>query len=203
MIENNVEAPLKLKNYKNIKRVIDILISLSCLMALAIPFILIALAIKIDSQGPVFFRQLRVGKGGASFICYKFRSMYITAPQNCSASQLSNRQLMVTHIGRFLRKTSLDELPQLYNVLRGDMSLIGPRPLILEEKWIHNERMKFGIYALQPGITGLAQICGRNNISDSEKLYFDKYYLTNFSLWLDIKIMFGTLLYVLQQKDIL
>ena len=205
MIDNKVQACQILKKkafYKIIKRLLDIIIAVIALLVLLIPFCVVAVTIKVDSKGPVFFRQIRVGKGSKPFVCYKFRSMYVTAPDNCSAHTLVNRNKMVTRFGNVLRKTSFDELPQLINVVRGEMSLIGPRPLILSEIWINEEREKKGVYLLQPGITGLAQICGRNKVSDSEKLYFDMYYLKNFSFWLDIKILFGTILYVLLRKDI-
>ena len=188
--------------YKIIKRLLDILIATIALIILCIPFCFVAIGIKTDSKGPVFFRQIRVGKGSKPFVCYKFRSMYISAPNNCSARSLVDRNKMVTRFGDFLRKSSIDELPQLINVLRGEMSLVGPRPLILSETWINEERRKNGVYLLRPGITGLAQICGRNKVSDQDKLYLDVYYLTHFSFWLDIKIMFGTIFYVLLRKDV-
>ena len=189
--------------YQIIKRLVDIAVAVIGLLLLSVPFFIICIAIKIETPGPAFFRQLRMGRGAKPFYCYKFRTMLISAPKNCSAAKLNNRKAVVTRVGGFLRKSSIDELPQLLNVLKGDMSLVGPRPLILNETWINEEREKLGIYLLRPGITGLAQICGRNHISDTDKLYFDKYYLTNFSIWLDMKIVFGTFLYVLQQKDIL
>lgn len=194
---------MNIRPYKIVKRVLDIVIASLSLLAFFIPGLLIAIAIKLDSKGPVLFRQYRMGRGAKPFLCYKFRSMHVYAPKECSANDLRDRTKMVTRIGKFLRKTSLDEMPQLINVLKGEMSLIGPRPLILREKWINHEREKRGVYQLQPGMTGLAQICGRNQISDQDKLYFDKYYLVHFSFLLDVKIFFGTILYVLLGKDIL
>lgn len=188
--------------YKIIKRLLDIVIALLALIILVIPFLIIAIGIKADSKGPVFFKQVRVGQDAKPFVCYKFRSMHINAPENCSAQTLVDRNKMVTGFGDFLRKTSIDELPQLINVFRGEMSLVGPRPLILSETWINEERRKNGVYLLRPGITGLAQISGRNNVSDEDKLLLDIYYLTHFSFLLDIKIMFSTVLYVMLRKDI-
>lgn len=189
--------------YRYVKRAMDVVGAVVGLVLMAVPMALVAVAVKLDSPGPVFFRQLRMGRHSVPFVCYKFRSMYTTAPKECAANDLQDRVHMVTRVGNFLRKSSLDEVPQLWNVLKGDMSLIGPRPLILNETWINEERARRGVYELQPGITGLAQICGRNQVSDQDKVYFDEYYLTHYGMWLDVKILFGTVLYVLLGKDIL
>lgn len=191
-----------LSRYRYVKRAIDIVGAVVGLVFMAVPMVLVAIAVKLDSPGPVFFRQLRMGRHSVPFVCYKFRSMVTSAPKECAANNLQDRAHMVTKVGNFLRKSSLDEVPQLWNVLKGDMSLIGPRPLILNETWINEERARRGVYELQPGITGLAQICGRNQVSDRDKVYFDEYYLTHYGLWLDVKILFGTILYVLLGKDI-
>ncbi len=192
-----------LSRYHYVKRAVDVIGASIGLLLFAVPMCVIAAAVKIESKGPVFFRQLRMGRHSVPFVCYKFRSMYTYAPSECTANALQDRSHMVTKVGNFLRKTSLDEIPQLWNVLKGDMSLIGPRPLILKETWINEERAKRGVYELQPGITGLAQICGRNQISDDDKLYFDTYYLNNYGFCLDVKIFFGTILYVIIAKDII
>ena len=192
-----------LSRYRYVKRAMDVVGAVVGLVLMAVPMVLVAVAVKLDSPGPVFFRQLRMGRHSVSFVCYKFRSMYTSAPKECAANDLQDRVHMVTRVGNFLRKSSLDEVPQLWNVLKGDMSLIGPRPLILSETWINEERAKRGVYELQPGITGLAQICGRNQVSDRDKVYFDEYYLMHYGMWLDVKILFGTVLYVLLGKDIL
>lgn len=131
------------------------------------------------------------------------RSMYTSAPKECAANDLQDRVHMVKRVEIFLRKSSLDEVPQLWNVLKGDMSLIGPRPLILSETWINEERAKCGVYELQPGITGLAQICGRNQVSDRDKVYFDEYYLTHYGVGVVLKILFCTVLYVILSRDII
>ena len=183
-----------LSRYRYVKRAMDVVGAVVGLVLMAVPMVLVAVAVKLDSPGPVFFRP---------FVCYKFRSMVTSAPKECAANDLQDRAHMVTWVGNFLRKSSLDEVPQLWNVLKGDMSLIGPRPLILNETWINEERAKRGVYELQPGITGLAQICGRNQVSDWDKVYFDEYYLTHYGLWLDVKILLGTVLYVVLGKDIL
>ena len=129
-------------------------------------------------------------------MCYKFRTMYADTPRNCPAARL-DADKFITPIGKLLRRTSLDELPQLFNVLKGDMSIVGPRPLIIEEVEVHQNREKLGIYALRPGITGLSQIRGRNRLSDSEKVAFDAQYLAEFGVLQDAKIIGATLAKVL------
>lgn len=156
--------------YKNvIKRILDISVSLVALIVLLIPFLIISLLIKFDSKGPVFFKQVRMGKDDVPFDILRFRSMYETAPHQISTSQLSNPSQHITTIGKFLRKTSLDELPQLINVIKGDMSIVGPRPLILSEKNVLNLRTRNGASKVLPGITGLAQVNGRDELPDDEK----------------------------------
>ena len=175
-----------------VKRALDIVFSVLLLLFLLFPMFFIAVAIRCESKGNAIFKQKRVGRGGRIFVCYKFRTMFISAPPSRPASKLENSQKYITRIGAFLRRTSLDELPQLYNVLRGHMSLIGPRPLICEEENIHKGRMDSGVYSLRPGITGMAQISGRNQLEDEEKLAKDMYYLQNLRFGLDAKILLAT-----------
>lgn len=185
--------------YKNvIKRILDISVSLVALIVLLI----IALLIKFDSKGPVFFKQVRMGKDDVPFDILKFRSMYETAPHQMSTSQLDNTSQHVTTIGKFLRKTILDELPQLINVIKGDMSIVGPRPLILSEKNVLNLRTRNGASKVLPGITGLAQVNGRDELPDNEKAKFDSYYAANVSLSLDFKIIMKTFIDVLGEMGI-
>lgn len=189
--------------YENvIKRILDISVSLVALIVLLIPFLIISLLIKFDSKGPVFFKQVRMGKDDVPFDILKFRSMYETAPHQISTSQLSNPSQHVTTIGKFLRKTSLDELPQLINVIKGDMSIVGPRPLILSEKNVLNLRTRNGASKVLPGITGLAQVNGRDELPDDEKAQFDSYYAANVSLSLDFKIIMKTFIDVLDERGI-
>ena len=189
--------------YKNvIKRILDISVSLVALIVLLIPFVIISLLIKLDSKGPVFFKQVRMGKDDVPFDILKFRSMYETAPHQMSTSQLDNLSQHVTTIGKFLRKTSLDELPQLINVIKGDMSIVGPRPLILSEKNVLNLRTRNGASKVLPGITGLAQVNGRDELPDNEKAKFDSYYAAHVSLSLDFKIMMKTFIDVLDERGI-
>ncbi len=181
-----------------IKRVIDICFSFVLLLFLLLPMLLIAVAVRCESNGRAIFRQKRMGRGGRLFVCYKFRTMYENAPENMPASKNSERAIYITRVGRFLRRTSLDELPQLLNVLKGDMSLVGPRPLICDEGEIHKKRMSRGVYSIRPGITGMAQVSGRNQLCDEEKLKRDDYYLKNVKMRLDLQIIVQTFFKVIK-----
>lgn len=184
-LENNK----KRRGYAILKRALDVLLSASLLFFLAAPMLLIWLAIRISSRGEGIFRQRRIGKHGKSFICYKFRTMYKSAPSNTPSSDFARVEGYVTPVGRFLRRTSLDELPQLYNVLKGDMSLVGPRPLIAEETEVHRLRRRYGVYSLRPGLTGLSQISGRDSLSSRRKAELDRAYLEAFGFIQDVKII--------------
>ncbi len=179
-----------------VKRALDFIFSLTLLFFLLLPVFLISVAIRCDSDGAAIFKQKRIGRGGKAFICYKFRTMYKSAPPQMPSADFCERDKYITRIGRFLRRTSLDELPQLFNVLKGDMSLVGPRPLIYEEEEIHKKRMSSGVYSIRPGITGMAQISGRNMLDNDQKLTSDSYYLHNVKIKLDAKILLSTLLKV-------
>ena len=184
------------------KRALDILISCALLVAACLPMLFIALAIKLTSRGGVIFRQVRIGRGGVPFVCYKFRSMRADAPSDVPTSSPSDIGSYITPVGAFIRRFSLDELPQIINVIKGDMSLVGVRPLIPCEEEMHRGRAASGAYDLPPGITGLAQIRGRDMISDAEKLSFDSEYAKNIGFLLDAKIFFETFLRVLRREDI-
>lgn len=184
---------------KFIKRTADIVLSLFALILL-LPLFLIVSIISLISQGaPIFIGQERYGKGGEPFKVLKFRTMQRNAPVVASIDIKKN---YITKWGAVLRKTSIDELPQLLNVLKGDMSLVGPRPLILKEQEIHELRLKEGIYSVRPGITGWAQINGRDECSNEEKTALDKEYIEKMSIGFDLKILFGTVLPVITRKDI-
>ena len=155
--------------------------------------LVISVAIISETRGGAIFRQNRMGKNGEVFVCYKFRTMRTSAPHSIPAKELQDAQKYVTAVGRILRRSSLDELPQLFNVLKGDMSIVGPRPLICEEQEVHKMRKSCGIYSLRPGLTGLAQVNGRNLLCDSEKIENDKLYLDNVRMRLDVKIIFMTI----------
>ena len=180
--------------YLFFKRALDIFFSTLLLFFLFIPMCAVALIICMTSEGGAIFRQRRVGKDGRVFTCYKFRTMYRYAPQSCPKSSFSDSERYITPVGRFLRRSSLDELPQLFNVLRGDMSLVGPRPLIEEEGEIHELRRRCGVYRLRPGITGLAQVSGRDSVSDIDKARFDARYAREVSLGRDTGIVLRTVL---------
>lgn len=180
--------------YKYVKRFLDLIFCLIGFVFAIIPMIIVAIAIKIDSRGPVFFKQERTGKNGKNFYLYKFRSM---AKDNDVMNFKSENK--VTKVGAFIRKTSLDELPQLINILKGDMSFIGPRPWITEYYKNFNKKQKRRVEVL-PGITGLAQATGRNNLNVFEKINYDIEYVDNFSFKQDIKVIFMTIKTVLSKE---
>lgn len=184
------------------KRIFDFTVSLILIILLVPVFLIIALVVLIDSGYPVIFKQYRVGKGNKLFYIYKFRTMRVNT-RNAATDDLKEAEQAITKSGRFLRKTSLDELPQLFNVLSGKMSFVGPRPLIPEEKEIRQIRKEYNVYSVRPGITGLAQVNGRDMLSAKEKALFDKEYVEKQSILLDIKIMFKTVLVVLKRENIL
>ena len=184
------------------KRLFDVVAAYIMLMIAYIPMGIIAIAIKLSSDGSVIFKQTRVGIDGRLFVCYKFRTMRSDAPSDLSTAEFSDAESYITPIGRFLRRSSLDELPQLFNVLCGDMSLVGPRPLIPREKEVHKKRAALGVYSVRPGITGLAQISGRDMLCDEEKISYDAKYVQDICLLEDTKIIFKTLKKVFASDDI-
>jgi len=175
--------------YIKVKRILDVFFSFCLLSLLWLPMLCIAVAVHLDSEGDVIFRQKRVGKEGRTFTCYKFRTMYKHTPPDRPSSDFYDAHKYITKVGAFLRRSSLDELPQLFNVLKGDMSIVGPRPLILAETEIHQKRMKNGVYSLRPGITGLSQVSGRDRVSDEEKIRLDTVYANSVSMFFDVKIV--------------
>ncbi len=174
------------------KRILDVAAAYVLLTLLYIPMAVIALAVSLSSEGGAIFRQKRVGRDGRVFVLYKFRTMREGAPER-SHAEFKDADSYVTPIGGFLRRTSLDELPQLFNVLNGDMSLVGARPLILGERRMHSERLRRGVYSDRPGMTGLAQSEGRDLLSDSEKLELDVRYHSEMGFLEDVRIMARTL----------
>lgn len=187
---------------KFLKRFLDIIFCLLLSIILIIPEIIIAILIKFTSKGPVIFKQVRIGLDSKPFVIYKFRTMSEDAPHELATAETKDVAQYIDGIGNFLRKTSMDELPQLLNVLKGDMSIIGPRPLIVSEKDINRRRHALGIDTIFPGITGLAQVMGRDMLDDNEKIKYDLTYYQNVSFRLDFKIMCLTLQKVIQHKDI-
>ena len=189
-----------LMNMIYIKIVIDLIIAAVLSLILLPLFIIIWLLIKISSPGSVIFRQQRAGKDGEPFIFYKFRTMR-TDVDPFGASPKSGEDSRLTKIGKFLREYSLDELPQLFNILKGDMSIVGPRPLYLSQIAEWNDRQKKRLL-VKPGITGLAQISGRGELTREEKLELDVRYVETASLWLDLKIILMTICQVFTRKNI-
>lgn len=184
------------------KRLFDIILSFLLLVILIIPFLLISLVILIDDGGPAIFTQSRVGKGNKLFNIYKFRSMKKDT-RNTATAELTEADECITRTGKILRKTSIDELPQLINILRGEMSFVGPRPLIPEEDEIRKLREKYNVYSVKPGMTGLAQVYGRDSLSDEEKAKLDKEYVEKQSILLDVKIMLRTVYVVLKRENVI
>lgn len=185
-----------------LKRLLDIIISLILIILLILPCLFIGFAVLITSGKPILFSQKRVGKNNQLFMIYKFRTMKQDAPHELATSKIKMANKYMTPLGMFLRKTSIDELPQLLNVLKGDMSLVGPRPLIPSETKINKKRYNLGIYNILPGITGLAQVNGRDAVDDEKKLYYDLFYLKNMNFKFDCYIVFKTFIIVLKRENI-
>ncbi|HEM4275633.1 TPA: sugar transferase [Streptococcus suis] len=188
--------------YPICKRILAIVISGSAIVILSPILLLIALAIKLDSRGPVLFKQKRVGKNKKHFMIYKFRSMYVDAPSDMPTHLLKNPTAMITKVGAFLRKTSLDELPQLFNIFKGEMAIVGPRPALWNQYDLIEERDKYRANDIRPGLTGWAQINGRDELEIDEKSKLDGYYVENMGLLLDIKCFFGTFISVAKSEGV-
>ncbi|WP_462400492.1 sugar transferase [Lacticaseibacillus pantheris] len=180
-----------------IKRLFDIIVSAVALVILAIPFAVVAIFIKLDSKGPAFFRQQRMGKDGKPFLIYKFRTMRQDAPHNTATAELDNAKDKITRVGGVCRKTSIDELPQFINVLKGDMSIIGPRPVVLTETELIEMRHENGADKVLPGLTGLAQVNGRDSLSNLQKATYDAYYAQRVTFMNDLRTVVKTVWYVL------
>lgn len=185
----------------DLKRFFDMFVSIFTVILLSPLFLIVSLAILITDGKPVLFRQERVGKDNKIFTVYKFRTMR-NGVGDIATADLSDANEKITKTGKFLRLTSIDELPQLFNILNGTMSLVGPRPLIPAEKEIRELREKYGVYSVRPGITGYAQINGRDNIDDATKALLDKEYIEKQSFIFDMKIIFKTFMKVLKRADI-
>ncbi|WP_105256371.1 sugar transferase [Streptococcus suis] len=188
--------------YPILKRVIDMVFSCLAIVVLSPVLLLIAIAIKLDSKGPVLFKQKRVGKNKTHFMIYKFRSMYVDAPSDMPTHLLKDPTAMITKVGAFLRKTSLDELPQLFNILKGDMAIVGPRPALWNQYDLIEERDKYRANDIRPGLTGWAQINGRDELEIDEKSKLDGYYVKHMSFALDVKCFFGTFLSVAKSEGV-
>jgi len=187
--------------YRTLKRWFDLLTSAVLLILLSPVMVTVAIAVALSSEGPVFFRQTRIGKNQKPFVLYKFRTMTTDAPAEIPSDSFSDRKRYVTGVGRFLRRTSLDELPQLFSVFSGDMSLVGYRPLIAAESECHALREALGVYGQRPGMTGYAQLSGRDFVQPKNKALLDAYYVKNISFSFDLKLLFRTLFLAFFGKD--
>lgn len=186
-----------------IKRILDLSLALIALIVLAIPMAIVAAAIKLDSAGPVIFKQKRIGKNGKVFEIYKFRSMCVGAEKTGSGVYSGKGDARVTRIGRIIRATSIDELPQLINILKGDMSFIGPRPPLTYHPWDYSEytEEQLRMFEVRPGITGWAQVNGRKDVEWNHRIELNVWYVDNVTLLLDIKIFFLTIFKVFTNAD--
>lgn len=183
------------------KRLFDFVMSLIGIIVLSPIILIVALAVKLTSPGPMLFKQRRIGKNNDEFQIYKFRTMRIDTP-NVPTHLLENPEQWITPVGKFLRKTSLDELPQLFNILKGEMSIVGPRPALYNQIDLKEMRTEAGVHKLVPGLTGWAQINGRDEIPLSLKVKLDKEYLERKNFFFDIKIIFMTVLSVLKSEGV-
>lgn len=189
--------------YKHfLKRVIDFILSLIGLIVLSPVFIILCIWIRLDSKGPIFFRQKRVGKNKKHFNILKFRTMYIDTPKDMPTHMLSNPDQYITKAGKFLRKTSLDELPQIINILKGEMAIIGPRPALWNQDDLIAQRDKYGANDIKPGLTGWAQINGRDELEIDVKAALDGEYVRRMSFPFDVKCFFGTITSVLKHEGV-
>lgn len=184
------------------KRMIDILLSGCGIVVLAPVYLILAIAIKIDDPGPVLFRQKRVGIHKSHFQIMKFRTMKMDTPRDMPTHMLENPQQYITRVGKILRKTSLDELPQIFQIFTGDMSIIGPRPALWNQFDLIAERDKYGANDIRPGLTGWAQINGRDELPIDVKARFDGEYVQNLSFAFDCKCFFGTIASVLKSDGV-
>jgi len=185
-----------------IKRLIDIILSFIGLIVLSPIFLILIISIKLDSKGPVLFKQKRVGINKGNFNILKFRTMRIDTPNDTPTHLLSNPEQYITKMGKFLRKTSLDELPQIWNIFVGQMSIIGPRPALWNQYDLIEERDKYRANDIPPGLTGWAQINGRDELPIVVKAKLDGEYVEKISFWMDVKCFYGTVVSVLKSDGV-
>lgn len=188
--------------YTFIKRLIDLVLSLIAILVFSPIFILISILIKLDSKGSVLFKQERIGKNKTHFYILKFRTMRIDTPKNMPTHLLENPEQWITKMGKFLRKSSLDELPQLFNILKGEMSIVGPRPALWNQFDLIELRDQFKVNEITPGLTGWAQVNGRDELSIDDKVRFDKEYFDQMNLVFDFKCIILTLFKVFKSEGV-
>ena len=193
---------MKNKTYLKVKRLLDIILSVIGIVVLSPLLIIISICIKLTSKGPVFFKQRRIGKNKIEFTIYKFRTMRSDTPHNMPTHMLKNANSYITKVGAVLRKTSLDELPQLFNIVKGDMSIIGPRPALWNQEDLINEREKYSANDIRPGLTGWAQVNGRDELEIHVKAKYDGEYVDKISFLFDLKIFFKTIINVFKHDGI-
>ena len=201
-MENRNELTRRQKNYIILKRGIDIILSLCGIVILSPLWLLLAAAVKCESKGPVLFKQKRVGINKKHFYILKFRTMRTDTPKDMPTHLLKNPDQYITKVGKFLRKTSLDELPQIFNILKGDMSIVGPRPALWNQFDLIEERDRYGANSVLPGLTGWAQINGRDELEIPEKAKLDGEYVKNIGFVLDLKCCFRTVLCVAKEDGV-
>lgn len=189
--------------YQKLKRGLDFILSIVGLIVLSPLFCMLLIWIKCDSDGPILFRQKRIGIYKRYFYILKFRTMRVDTPKDVPTHMLKDPEQYITRAGRFLRKTSLDELPQILNIIKGDMSIIGPRPALWNQYDLIEERDKYGANNVLPGLTGWAQINGRDELEIAEKAKLDGEYVKNMSFWFDMKCFIGTIISVLKHDGVI
>lgn len=192
----------KRRIYFAIKRILDIILSIVVLIILCPFLIIFSIIIKVESEGPILFKQKRVGKNKKIFTIYKFRTMRTDTPKDMPTHMLKNAESYITKFGNIMRKTSIDELPQLFNIVKGDMSIIGPRPALWNQDDLIKERDKYNANDIRPGLTGWAQVNGRDELEIPVKAKYDGEYIEKVSLWFDIKIFFKTIINVFKHEGI-
>ena len=192
----------RIRTYTPIKRTIDVLLSGIGILVLSPILLILCIAIKLDSPGPILFTQKRVGIHKSHFQIYKFRTMRTDTPKEMPTHMLSNPEQYITRTGKFLRRTSLDELPQIFNIFKGDMSIVGPRPALWNQYDLIAERDKYGANDVLPGLTGWAQINGRDELEIPVKAKLDGEYVKKYGLGMDLRCFFGTFVSVLRQDGV-
>lgn len=188
--------------YLKFKRFYDFKLAVLGILILSPVFLILVILIKLDSKGPIIFKQKRIGKDKMYFNIYKFRTMKIDTPKNTATHLLENPDQWITRMGKIMRKTSLDELPQFFNILKGEMSFVGPRPALWNQYDLIEEREKYNVHRILPGVTGWAQVSGRDELTVYNKSILDGEYLENISLFMDIKIVIKTLVVVFRRDGI-
>lgn len=183
------------------KRCFDFISSLMGIIIFSPILLLLALIVKCTSPGPILFKQRRIGKDNQEFMIYKFRTMRIDTP-NVATHLLKNPEQYITPIGKFMRKTSLDELPQLFNILKGEMSVVGPRPALYNQYDLIEMRTNANVHTVRPGLTGLAQVSGRDELENEQKVYFDQQYVQKQSFFFDLKLIFLTVVKVFKSEGV-